>query len=193
MAGTDRIAALEARLVALEAQVQRLTDELELHHLTASYAAAVDSGSAQVAAELWTEDGVYDVDVVKLHGRMQIAGMVETGIHQELIHNGCGHVISMPRITIDGDRAVGTCHSRLYRREGDAFVMWRVAANRWEYRRTPQGWRIEYRTNRLLDGSEDGRALLRRAFEDPNQSLRTKELTDETHVGADHDGADGGR
>jgi hypothetical protein len=54
---------LEARLAALEAKVQRLTDKIELYQLTASYGPAVDSGSAQVAADLWTDDGLYDVDV----------------------------------------------------------------------------------------------------------------------------------
>jgi hypothetical protein len=43
-------------------------------------------------------------------------------------------------------------------REG---AVWRVAANRWELLRTPAGWRVTARTNRLLDGTEEARDLLR--------------------------------
>lgn len=173
MASADGRESTEARLAALEAQVRRLTDELAIYHITASYPAAVDSGSAAIASELWTEQGVYDVDNGYWGSREAIAGMVDGELHQSLIHEGCAHVISLPRVTVDGDQAVATCYSRLYRREGDGFVIWRVAANRWEYQRTPDGWRLRYRTNRLLDGKGDARALLRRAFDDPDEPLKT--------------------
>ena len=39
----------------------------------------------------------------------------------------------------------------------------RVGANRWELKRTAQGWKIKRRTLRQLDGSEPARELLRTA------------------------------
>ena len=162
---------IEARLAALEAKVQRLTDEIELYQLTASYGPAVDSGWAQVAADLWTEDGLYDVDVGSWEGREEIMGLINGELHQGLIERGCGHVISLPRLTIDGDTAVGTCYSRLYSRNDQGFDAWRVAANRWEFVRTERGWRIKNRVNRLLDGTSASRDLLRRSFDDANEPL----------------------
>ena len=49
---------------------------------------------------------------------------------------------------------------------GQAFEVWRVAVNRWELVRTPEGWRTAYRTTRLINGSDEARELLRRAGED---------------------------
>jgi hypothetical protein len=70
-------------------------------------------------------------------------------------------VIGLPHIVLDGDTAVATSYSRLYRRDGDNFRVWRVGANRWEFVRTADGWRVKNRVNRVLNGGEEPRALLR--------------------------------
>jgi hypothetical protein len=44
------------------------------------------------------------------------------------------------------------------------FRIHRMTANRWDLVRTPQGWKIEHRTLRQLDGSEPARAILRQAI-----------------------------
>ena len=85
--------------------------------------------------------------------------------HQKLIAGGAAHVLGVPHILIEGHRAVATCYSRVFRHGEGGFELWRVAVNRWELVRTPEGWRASYRTNRLLDGSEAARALLGRAGE----------------------------
>jgi hypothetical protein len=79
--------------------------------------------------------------------------------------NGCGHVLSMPVVSVTGDTAVATCTSRFYFRDGDAFKTSRVTAVRMELLRTSEGWQIKRRINRLLDGTDDGLALYRAAFE----------------------------
>lgn len=61
------------------------------------------------------------------------------------------------------DRAVAICHSRLCQRQGEGFVVARLSSNRFELRRTPQGWRVKSRINRLLDGSPAARAVLETA------------------------------
>lgn len=166
---------LAARVQALEEQVERLRDELQLYRLVASYAPAVDSGSADIAADLWTVDGVYDVDVGVWTGHGEIAGMIDASTHQGLIKQGCAHVISMPHLTVADDTAVATCHSRLYVKRENGFGAWRVAANRWEFVRTPAGWRISRRINRLLDGADEARDLLKRGFDPPDASLANGE------------------
>jgi SnoaL-like domain len=163
----DPMRALEERVLLLERTVRHLSDQLELLQLTASYAPGVDSVSAERTAELWVEDGIYDTDAGKFFGRKQIIEMVNGTLHRSVLAKGAAHVVSMPRITVTGDTAVGVCHSRLYVRDGDGFRQWRVAANRWEFVRTPEGWRIQRRINRLLDGSEEARALLATGFQEP--------------------------
>jgi hypothetical protein len=143
-----------------------LEDEREIIRLLSSYGPAVDSGQSEVAAAIWTEDGVYDTDSAVWTGRAEIAGMVEGTFHQQLIAGGAAHVVGVPHILIRGHRAVATCYSRVFRHVDGAFEVWRVAVNRWELVRTPDGWRTTYRTNRLLNGSEAARQLLRRAGEE---------------------------
>lgn len=43
------------------------------------------------------------------------------------------------------------------------FRIHRVGANRWELKRTTDGWKVTRRTLRPLDGSEGARELLRQA------------------------------
>jgi len=163
-------AGLEERVRALEAEVALLADKLEIYQLVSAYGPSVDAGLARQAAELWTEDGVYDAQVGAWSGREAIAGMVEGPVHQALIHAGCAHVIGMRHIRLDGDTAVVTCYARLYRRDpaADGFFVWRLTANRWELSRTAEGWRVKHRVNRQLDGGQEARDLLAR-LEEPAQ------------------------
>jgi hypothetical protein len=46
------------------------------------------------------------------------------------------------------------------------FEVFRVSSNRWELRKSDGQWRVQRRTNRLLDGDEAARALLRREAQD---------------------------
>ena len=41
---------------------------------------------------------------------------------------------------------------------------WRAAINHWELVRTPQGWRIKIRTNRVIDGSDESHDVMRRVM-----------------------------
>ena len=150
----DAIARLEARL-------RRAEDHLEILNLIAAYGPLVDSGDADGTAALWVEVGVYDVDTGTYTGHDGIAAMVGSVQHQRLIARGCAHVTGLPRVHVRGDRAVAVTHSQLVMRnkEGGYDVL-RATAHRWELVRTPDGWRIERRTSRLLDGGEAARDLL---------------------------------
>jgi SnoaL-like domain len=162
---------LAEQVRALQKTVQELSDRLEIFQMTASYAPAFDSGSAEVVASSWTEDGSFDVGLAMCNNRMEILelarGTQRSAAQQTARANGCGHVLSMPFVTVKGDTAVATCTSRFYTRDGDGFKLWRVTAVRMELVRTCAGWRIKRRINRLLDGSDDGPALYRAAFEEP--------------------------
>lgn len=164
--GGTKVAGAGEEMAAVLARVRRLEDEQEIVRLISSYGPAVDSGHSERAAAIWTESGVYDTDSAVWRGRAEIAGMVEGAAHQQLIAEGAAHVVGVPHIRLSGDRAVATCYSRVFRKVADGFEVWRVAVNRWDLVRTGDGWRAAYRTNRLINGSEEARALLGRAEED---------------------------
>jgi len=160
------MAEVNQELLRMSETLRVLEDEGQITRLISSYGPAVDSGQSEVAAAIWTEDGVYDTNAKVMRGRAEIAGMVEGSLHQQLIAGGVAHVLGVPHIRINGHRAVATCYSRVFRRGEGGFEVWRVAANRWELVRTEEGWRAAYRTTRLLDGSADARELLGRFGED---------------------------
>ncbi|KDQ70946.1 nuclear transport factor 2 family protein [Streptomyces halstedii] len=149
----DRIAALEARIGLLE-------DERAVARAMASYGPLVDGGDAETVAALWAPDGVYDIDEIFLAGREHIHEMVASPAHQGWIRQGCAHVVGPPHITVDGDEAVAVCHSLMVVHEEGRYVVRRATANHWRLRRTPSGWQVVTRTNRILDGRAESPALL---------------------------------
>ena len=81
------------------------------------------------------------------------------------------------RVEIDGDRATATSYLQIITPDKDGaprelsghgtssgFRIHRVGANRWELKRTPQGWKVTRRTLRPLDGSDGARDLLGQIF-----------------------------
>jgi hypothetical protein len=152
---------MEDRFTVLEERLRKIEDELAIHRLIASYGPTVDSGQSHVAAALWTRDGVYDVGGMgAAAGTGAIAALFDGPAHQELIAGGAGHVLNQPHVQIDGDQAVAIGYSVVFKWDGRAFGVFRVAANRWELARFPPGWKVVRRTNRLLNGAEEARALL---------------------------------
>ena len=155
----DRLAAIETRLRAAE-------DQLEIIRLLATYGPAVDCGESDAAAGLWLDDGAYDVGGTGVtKGRDAIAGLYEHSLHQGLIRQGAGHVTTTPQITLDGDTASAVAHSFVLLKTEEHWIVWRASANTWKLARTPQGWRIVERRNRVLDGGEASHDLLRKAVE----------------------------
>lgn len=160
------LAELRAEVAALATRLRAVEDELAITRLIASYGPSVDSGSAEKTAAIWAEDGVFSVVggemTFDMNGRSDIAAMVESEGHQELILGGCAHVLTAPHVTLNGDSA--TCRNYAlnirWDAEADSFRVARVSANRWECSRTANGWKVAHRTNSVLDGAEAARALL---------------------------------
>jgi hypothetical protein len=156
---------IEDRLVALERRVQELEDTLAVMRLVNTWGPAVDTGSSQEAADLWDEGGLLESDLSRLEGPAAVRAMVESEGQQALIERGCAHVQSAPVITVDGDRATAIAYSQVFLHSDDGYDVWRVSANRWECRRTPDGWRLTRRVNRVIDGSFASHGILVRATE----------------------------
>ena len=171
----DRMAELETRLAGVEERMRLAEDHLTLWRIVASYGLAVDSGEADATAEIWTEDGLYDVDPVLLEGRKALRDMVSSDFHQGLIAGGVAHLMGVPHIVIDGDHAVVTNYSQVAVREQDqdAHRLWRTSTNRWEFARTAEGWQVTRRNNRLLDGRPEAPELLRLGLSLCSEPTRT--------------------
>jgi len=154
MALDDEIADLRERLRLLE-------DEREIARLVSRYGPLLDTDSREKAARLWTENGTYANEAASWNGWAEIAEkMVGHPVNQASIRGGASHFLSVPYIVIDGDRAVATNYGVVFRRAGEGFNIFRLVSSRWEFVRTDEGWRIQYRLNQLLDVSALGRQIL---------------------------------
>jgi hypothetical protein len=169
---TDPQLALEARLRAVE-------DRLAIYNLIAGHPPSADTGADDYAATVYAEDGVFDrgEGLLGATGREAIAAILVHPDHQAAIRGGIAHFAGLPHVLLDGDRAVVTSYLQIIvpESEGEArevpnhgaskgFRIHRVVANRWELKRSPEGWQIARRTLRPLDGSEPARKILRQAL-----------------------------
>ena len=122
-------AELEARLAILEEQVRRLEDQVAIHRLINSWGPAVDTGQAEAAAALFSEDAVLQSDMSYLTGPAAIEDMVRSDGQQALIDQGSAHIPAFPVVDIDGDAARAIGYSRVYLHTDDGYEVWRVSAN----------------------------------------------------------------
>lgn len=156
--------ALEARLDALEARLRAVEDEAAICRVIASYGPAVDSNDGAAVQALWADGGTYELEGWTFTSET-MDQTVQSDLHASYVAAGSAHVMSMPKITLDGDAAVAINYSRVFMHEDGRWVVDRAAANRWDMERTVQGWKVRRRVNRLVNGSATARALL--AGEEP--------------------------
>ncbi|MDP3907363.1 nuclear transport factor 2 family protein [Novosphingobium sp.] len=146
----------------LEQRLRALEDREAIRELIASYGPLADCGAAQDAAALWSEDGRYGVaGFADATGRNEIAALINAPYHQQLLTDGCAHMLGPVAIDLADDSATARGHSVVLRWTGTAFEVLRVAANRWVLARSDSGWQVTRRDNALLQGDEAARELLR--------------------------------
>lgn len=155
-------AGIARTLRELTARVEALEDRAAIVALMTTYGPAIDAGDADAVAQVWTEDGEYDVDTGVMRGHAEIRAMVRGPMHQGFIRGGCAHILEPGDVVINGDTAVATCKSLLVTADGPGgpFTVARATANRWELVRIAGRWRCRRRVGRLLDGRPEARALL---------------------------------
>lgn len=151
-------------LAELEKRLQRIEDERAIERLIASYGPLVDAGEADATADLWADDGSYDVEGWHMRSRDDVAAMVRSDAHQGLIRRGCCHFLGPAVATVDGDDAVAVCESILLVRRDDGYIAARAGANHFRLRRADGRWRIVERTTRALNGNPEPRNLLARGI-----------------------------
>jgi len=163
---------------SIEDRLRAVEDRLEIYDLIASHPPSADTGADYYTRSVYLDDGTLDLGGGKTtSGRDTIAAVTRTPAHQAAIAGGLAHFAGLPKIDIDGDRAVVTSYLQILTPHPTAkphevpnhglsngFRIHRVAANRWELERTASGWKIRRRTVRTIDGSEPPREILRGAL-----------------------------
>lgn len=180
---------IDKRLAVLEDRLRAAEDRLEIMGLLNLYGPLVDSGEGQAAARLWVEDGVYD-GFRRAVGHDDLAATYDLDSHKNLVAIGMSHFTATPTITVIGDEAQAVGYSFVIIREGERWIVVRASINHWSFSRTPQGWRIVERYNRMLDGSDDSLATMRRILPDgavsqmpgPRASREGEEMTVEERL-----------
>jgi len=164
----------------LEQRLRRIEDRLEIYNLIASHPPSADTGAGEYTASVWTEDGVFDrgAEFPRPTGRAAIAGGSANPEHHRALEQGIAHFAGLPHVRVTDDTAIAISYLQILVPDGvgpvfevpnhgasRGFHVHRVSANRWEFVRTDEGWKIRRRTLRSLDGSEAARDLLRGALE----------------------------
>jgi hypothetical protein len=163
----------------LEARVREIEDRLEIYNLIASHPPSADTGAGDYTASVWTEDGEFDrgAEFPAPRGRAAIAGGSSNPEHHRAIEQGIAHFAGLPYVRVTGDTAFAISYLQILvpDRVGPefdvpnhgktrGFHVHRVSANRWEFVRTAEGWKIKRRQLRALDGSAPARDILRGTF-----------------------------
>jgi uncharacterized protein (TIGR02246 family) len=141
---------LEQTVAELGRRVERLEDELAIHRLIVAYGLGVDVGDPERGAAVFTEDGVYDVDVGRMDGREAVRTMIRGARHQEMVGH-CAHQIGPAVVSLESPgRASAVGYSRVYLATRAGTHVYRVSLNRWDLVKEHGAWLIARRTTRLL-------------------------------------------
>jgi hypothetical protein len=144
----------------LEQRLRLIEDRFEIYNLIASHPPSADTGAGDYTASVWAEDGVFDrgAEFPQPTGREAIAAGSSSAEHHRAIEQGIAHFAGLPYVRITGDTAfaisylqilVPDCVGPLFDvpKHGSSrgFHVHRVSANRWEFVRTDEGWKIKRR------------------------------------------------
>ncbi len=160
-----RLAALETKQQAMESEVQLLRDHLAIRQLMSRYGPLMDSTSnperLRKAAEYYG-DGIYELDGHRRYTGWEFAEQsLQHFPHQGLIRDGSSHIMAMPYVLVEGDRATAVGYSHVFRNNHDGtFSIYRASANFWEFERKDGEWAVTRRRNHLMDGTEAPRQML---------------------------------
>src|ERR1041385_5052962 len=93
--------------LTIEDRLRAVEDQLEILKIIASHPPSADTGADYYPRVAYAEDGEFDVGRGKAAvGNEEIARMTTTPAHQAAIAGGLAHIAGLPRIELDGDKAV---------------------------------------------------------------------------------------
>jgi len=148
-----------------EQRLRLIEDRFEIYNLIASHPPSADTGAG-------------GAEFARPTGRAAIAGGSSNPEHHRAIEQGIAHFAGLPYVRITGDTAFAISYLQILvpdrvgplfdvpnHGSSRGFHVHRVSANRWEFVRTDEGWKIKRRTLRPLDGTEPAREILGGALE----------------------------
>jgi hypothetical protein len=157
----------------LEERLRAVEDRLEILDLLAGSALSSDVASEAYWQSMFADDAVMDRGGA--HGvlpRERVMEIVRGAEQARAIQSGMAHACALPRIYLDGDRAVATGYLQVLvvdpngadvdlagKGSRKALASYHLSVNRWELARTVHGWRVTRRVIRAI-GAEDARDLL---------------------------------
>jgi hypothetical protein len=160
----------------LEDRLRAVEDTLAIYHLIASHPPAADTGTDGYYRNAFMSDGVIDLGTKTATGNEAIGAVVRTPEHQAAIAAGLCHFAGLPRVELHGDSAVAISYLQVLTPDREAkpvelsghgqssgYRIHRLGANRWDLKRTKDGWKVARRAYRMLDGSDDAPKMLRQA------------------------------
>src|SRR5947207_11866066 len=116
----------------LEKRLQLIEDRLAIYQILSAFAPVIDGGGEEEAAEFYTEDGVYVVDVPgapPANGRAAVLGIYSSEMHRNAVRQGMSHMLGFPHVKIDGDRASAVTYACIFRWRDDGWYVGRIASN----------------------------------------------------------------
>ena len=164
-----------------EERIREIEDRLEIYNLIASHPPSADTGARDHVMNAWTEDGTFDRGAQFGGPQRQrtSASGIDNPEHMRAVEQGLAHFAGLPYVRITGDTAFAISYLQILvpDRVGPefdvpnhgktrGFHIHRVSANRWDFVRTPEGWKIKSRRLRPLDGTAEARDILRDTFAD---------------------------
>jgi len=172
---------LASAIESLERRIGLLEDERDLRALLAYYGFYVDHGLIEEWMSLFTEDIVWDYVVydgddlttidpsmfrkVRLVGHDDVrAATIMSAGGQSIFGRSQHHMDGPPAVfQVDGDRAICRSYAVVYARPKDSYgpelSFMSITMNRWNFRRTADGWKISGLWRRRL-GSDDSADFL---------------------------------
>ena len=164
---------------SIDERLRVIEDRLEIYNLIASHPPSADTAADYSTSAVYTEDGVFDrgEGLTGAVGNEAIGAITQSAAHQQAIQGGLAHFTGLPHIELDGDAAYVTSYIQILHPDALAddrelpnhgssrgFRIHGVVANRWVLARTPDGWKINSRKLRPLDGSAPAREILEQAL-----------------------------
>lgn len=163
---------------ALDIRLRAMEDRFAILNLISSSAISADLASRSYWGDLFAEDAVLGrgSEGDAMQGREKLGDIMHSPGHVAGMESGMAHFCGLPHIQIEGDRAVAAGYFQIVVPNtvgpeielsnygpSSGHMIWRLTANRWEFVRTANGWKITRREIRRFPGAE-ARDILREAI-----------------------------
>lgn len=146
-------------------RLRDLEDRMTIAEMMTSYCLAVDADDWDRVAQMWLDDGTYELDAIGAFvGPDGVKEMLTRPAHTHARQHHGLHLLSHPTILIDGDRAIATTYGQILTRERERHEVFRLIVARWELLRTDHGWKVARRINKLADNEGEARSLAAAAW-----------------------------